>query len=90
MENPACKDNYEEAKKKAKEFYGTIGRVWCPVLGDYVLFTRDGFQHLVRRKAIQRPKSEQKRRFSLLTYAEAIVRNPVAKIMYKEKSTEYA
>jgi hypothetical protein len=89
MENSDDKGNYGEAKRKAKEFYRKIGRIWCPALYDYVSFTRAGFQHLIRRKKIQRPKSEQERRFSFLFYAETVVQNPKAIISYKKKSIGY-
>lgn len=78
MQNPAIENNYEKIKREAKTFYDSIGHIWCPALHSEVLFTRAGFQHLIRRKDIQRPKSEQKRRFALLKHVVRILESPEA------------
>jgi hypothetical protein len=78
MENPIIESNYKRIKREAKAFYDSIGRVWCQALYSDVLFIRAGFQHLIRRKGIQRPKSEQKRRFTLLKYVGEILGSPEA------------
>jgi hypothetical protein len=68
-------DDYETAKRTAKEFYRTIGCVWCPALGDYIAFTDIGFRHLIWRKQWPRPRKEQIQRFVLLPCAPNIVEN---------------
>ena len=73
MENPVGENAYEEAEQKAKEFYKSIGRVWCPVLGDYVAFNKIGFRHLLGRGRKPRSRSDQMRRFALLRYAVDIL-----------------
>jgi hypothetical protein len=70
------KEKYEEIEPKAKEFYKTIGSVWCPPLNDHIVFNRQGFHHLIVSKNTPRPKSERKRRFALLPYAQDILKNP--------------
>jgi hypothetical protein len=87
MENPASANDYEEAKSKAKELYSKIGRIWCPVLKDYVAFTSIGLRHLIRKRGIRRPKSEQKRRFVLLHCIVPIITDPRAKVLHEEKET---
>jgi hypothetical protein len=71
-----------------KEAYSKIGRVWCPVLEDFVTFNRAGLQHLIRKRGIMRPKSEQRRRFALLRYAENIIKNPDAIVTHEIKNAE--
>ena len=84
MENPTLEGSYEEAKKNAKEFYGKLERVWCPALGDYVFFNKSGFEHLVRKRGLPRPKSEQKRRFALLPHIESILKDPTVTVSHEE------
>lgn len=79
---------YEKSKHKAKTIYAKIGRVPCPALGDEpVAFTSAGFNHLVRKGRIPRPRNEQKRRFALIPYVEKIIRNPKATIQYERRET---
>lgn len=81
---------YFEIKLQAKVLYSKIGRVISPALGnDFVYFNRLGFSHLLRKGHIPRPKSEQKRRLKLLRYAESIVKNPKAKIYYRQTEEKY-
>lgn len=78
---------YEKSKRKAKEIYSKIGSVKCPALSnEYVSFSRIGFNHLIRKGRIPRPRNEQKRRFILLPYIEGIIKNPKAKIIYRQKN----
>jgi len=58
-----------------KEYYSNIGRVWCPVLNDYISFNSTGFRHLLRKKGVLRAGADQKRRFNLLTNAVSIIAN---------------
>ena len=89
MENPiidpSIKNSYEEAKEKAELLYAKLDRVWCPVLNEYVIFNRSGFQHLIWKGGLPRPKSEQKRRFALLEHAEKILSNPNATFSHEQK-----
>ena len=90
MENPARENSYEEAKKKAKELYGDIGRIWCPTLGDYVAFNKMGFQHLMRKGRALRPKGERKHRFRLLPYAKIILENQaMSPVVRQEQSATF-
>lgn len=81
----AWKLGYEKAKEKAKQIYSKIGSIRCPALADdYVTFSRSGLNHLMRKGRIPRTRSEQKRRFTLLTYIEKIIKNPKAFIIYRK------
>lgn len=82
--------DYLEIKQQAKKIYSKIGQVPCPSLGgEYIIFNRFGFGHLIRKGHIPRPKSEQKRRLLLLKYAEQIVRNLRAKIYFRQTEEKY-
>jgi len=77
--------SYAETKRFLRQFYKNIGQIWCPVLNDYIVFTRRGFDHLIGKGDIVRPKSEQKRRFSLLPYVQDILIYPHAEFSYETK-----
>ena len=38
--------DFEEVKKKAEEFYSTIGEVRCPYFGEKIAFNAKGIKHL--------------------------------------------
>src|SRR3989344_5159926 len=80
---------YEKSKQKAKAIYVRIGRIQSPALGDSVAFTSAGFNHLIRKGRIPRPKNEQKRRFALIPYIEQIVKNPKSLLLYERRETRY-
>lgn len=85
MENKNIANHYQNAKSRAKEFYKTIGRLWCPLLNDYVVFNNIGFQHLVRKGHRPRIMGDQTRRFYLLESIEGIFMDANAKITHEEK-----
>ena len=72
-------------KRKAKEYYASIGRVWCPALNDYVIFNSIGFNHLIRKRGILRAGSEQKRRLNLLADAVDMIANPGIEFSHDKK-----
>ncbi len=81
---------YEQLKLKAKKAYSKIGRIHSPALNDeYVAFTNKGFTHLIRKGRNPRPRSEQAKRFLLIPYAEQIIKNPKATILYRSNETKY-
>ena len=87
MEDPAKDNEYQKAKREAKEFYSRIGHVWCATLNEYVAFNAVGFRHLMRKHGKLRQKSEQKRRFRLLEYAQEILESPDSYFV-KERTVE--
>ena len=64
----------EETKKKAKEIYEKIGKVWCPCLKDDVCFNSEGFDHILS-KTWNRGRSslEQYTRLRLLPLVPNII-----------------
>ena len=85
MHNPAFQIGYKQSKEEAFADYKNTGQIWCPALGDFVAFNRLGFQHLIRFKKRQRPKSEQVRRFLLLPTAKEILGDPNSKAEHHRK-----
>ncbi|HUC02041.1 MAG TPA: hypothetical protein VMA75_04015 [Candidatus Paceibacterota bacterium] len=87
MENPAFRFEYEKLKRDAWTIYKNIGRPWCPALNDFVVFSRVGFQHLIRLKNIERARSEQVRRFLLLAIVKDAIEDPRASVQFQRKPT---
>lgn len=80
---------YEQAKKEAKKIYSKIGRIPSPALNnECIAFTSKGFTHIIRKGRNPRPRSEQKRRFRLIPYAEKIVKKPNGTIIYRTTETK--
>lgn len=67
-------------REVAKEAYSKIGSVYCPLLEDHVHFTAQGFNHLIFKKRKFRVRSEQIRRFELISHLKSIVSDPKADI----------
>lgn len=76
MENPITEDSYEKIKRETSAFYFRIGRVWCPVVGEFIYFNKVGFHHLIQKGKRFRPRNEQKRRFLLLSHVKEILSDP--------------
>ena len=70
-------------KQKAKILYFQIGRVWCPALGDYVSFNREGFRHLIRKQGTLRSPDEQSRRLALIPYVKEILEKSLVVAEYR-------
>jgi hypothetical protein len=87
MENPSAKKSYAGTKIDARAYYAALSQPWCPLLGAHVIFNDMGFQHLIRSKNVQRPRSEQRRRFALLPFVKEIIENPKANVKHHRKET---
>jgi hypothetical protein len=83
------RESYKQAEQKAKDVYGTIGHVWCPSLSADIVFSREGFDHLIGKGGVLRPKSERRRRFDLLLLAREILADPDAQFAHEEKPITY-
>ncbi len=82
-------DKYEKSKKKAKEFYSSIGSVICPGLNnELVSFSKYGFYHLLRKRGVLRPRKEQLRRFALLHSAVEVIKNAKSYDSYNYETKE--
>jgi len=68
---------YEAAVAKAKQIYSKIGRIPCPLFnGEFVVFNRHGFTHILRRGKLIRPKAQRLIRLRLIEFAETIIKTP--------------
>lgn len=66
--------SYGTLRKEAWDFYSRIGSVICPTLNnEKVVFSRAGFNHLIRKGKRLRPEREQIRRLRLLPYVEKVI-----------------
>lgn len=66
---------------RIKQYYKNIGRVWCPILNDDIVFNSIGFRHLMRSGRRRRLPSDRVRRFRLLQIAPKMLANPQAKLV---------
>jgi hypothetical protein len=78
-------ESFTESLNAGRAFYKAIRQTWCPALNDFIFFRKDGFQHLIGKGSAVRPKSEQKRRFSLLPYVPKILNDPDSRFIHKIK-----
>jgi hypothetical protein len=83
------RENYKQVEQKAKDIYGMIGYVRCPALNADIFFTREGFDHLIGKRGVLRPKSERRRRFDLLPLVKEILTDPDVRFTCEEKPMAY-
>ena len=88
MGNLTNEDSYAAARENTRQRYRSIGRIWCPVLGEYIAFTKVGFLHLLRKRGKRRALSEQMRRFSLLNHIKTIIEDPATAVVHRKGETE--
>jgi hypothetical protein len=90
MKNPTLEGNYEEMRRKAKEFYGKISHVWCPALNDEVTFNTAGFHHLIWKQGKKRKKAEQIKRFTLVPDIRAIIGDATNIVAHRQTTMPYS
>jgi hypothetical protein len=83
------KEGYGQAEQNAKDFYKMIGHIHCVILNEDIIFTREGFDHLIGKRGVLRPKSERRRRFALLPLAKEILTDPAAEFTCEKKPIIY-
>lgn len=81
--------SFEEFLKEKRAWYKTVGKVWCPILNQYVIFNSKGFSHL-RYDSFgkERSKSEQKYKLGLLPLVIPVITN--ATNIYDYKKEQYS
>lgn len=63
-----------EIRKRAKRYYNSIGRRFCPALNEEILFTAEGFNHLIfKRRRSGRGQTSQLTRIELLPLAVKLI-----------------
>lgn len=64
------------AKERAKKIFASLNHIACPFFdGELITFNRHGYNHLIRRGARLRSRSEQLIRLRLIEFAEHILKN---------------
>jgi hypothetical protein len=82
--------NYEKIKEDSKRFYDQIGKVICPAFGQEVIFTSEGFNHLVyKNDRRERDKNVQIMKFKLLPLAQKLVNLTTTYQEYEESLQEF-
>ena len=62
--------NYDKLKEDAQRLYSSIGRVFSPALDQEILFTSEGFNHIIYKNSrTERERPSQILRFKLLPLA---------------------
>lgn len=80
--------SYETLRKEAWDFYSQIGSVTCPTLNnERIIFSRAGFNHILKKGRTPRPKKDQIRRFKLLPYAKEILQGNNATVLFRKGET---
>jgi hypothetical protein len=66
--------NYNRIKLAAQRFYSSIGRAYSPALNHDVIFSSEGFNHIIfKNSRSERERSSQIMRFKLLPLARKLI-----------------
>ncbi len=83
---------YTEIQKiieKAKTEYKTIGKVFCPYLGQQINFTERGFNHLIYKDRDMRPYNEINVRLDSLKFVPKILSKSGTLQEYEKRDVQY-
>lgn len=75
--------NYKKLLEERRIQYKNIGKVYCPILKEYIVFNSKGFYHLTYPSGKMRPIKEQMYKLGLLPLVIPVIKN--AKKVYKYK-----
>lgn len=67
---------FQRVKRLSKEYYRSIGRIYCPYFKDYVYFDSKGFKHILYKGyggGNKRQKSQIVLRLKMLPYAPRLI-----------------
>jgi hypothetical protein len=80
--------SYNELRKEAWDFYSKLEPITCPALGnERVMFSRSGFNHLLRKNGALRSRPEQVRRLRLLIHIVPLLTNPKSAVVCRIEPT---
>ena len=83
--------NYQKLRDDSLKFYNSIGKIFCPVLNDYVLFPSESFNHIVFKSArTERERPSQIMRFKLLPKAKKLVETSSTYQEFEETIQEFS
>lgn len=82
--------NYEKLREDSLNFYNSIGTVFCPAFNQKIVFSAEGFNHIVfKRKRSERERSSQILRFKLLPLAVKLVKLSATYQEFEETLKEF-
>jgi hypothetical protein len=76
--------SYKKLLEERRTWFKNIGKVFCPILKEYIIFNSRGFNHLVYPNGKWRPKKEQMYKLGLLPLIIPVIKNST-KISQYEK-----
>lgn len=66
---------YKKLLEERRTWYKNIGKVYCPVLKEEVIFNSKGFHHLIYPNGKMRPIKEQMYKLGILPLAIPVIKN---------------
>lgn len=66
--------NYQKLREDSQEFYNSIGKVFSPIFKETIIFSAEGFNHIVFKSSnTERERSSQILRFKLIPLAKKLI-----------------
>lgn len=82
--------NYQKQKEEALLFYNSLNSIYSPVFKEKVIFSTNGFNHIIYKKShSEREKSSQSLRFELLPLASKLIEITTTYQEYEEFFREF-
>lgn len=80
---------YKKERAEADEYYKKVGEILCPFFGKMIVFTAEGFNHLIYSDGRERDKSNQLLKFDLLRIAPEIIGKSGTLQEYRKQLCKY-
>lgn len=80
---------HKKVKQEMETYYKTIGQVLCPFFSKEIIFTSEGFNHLMWSDGRERSKSNQMLKFDLFPLVPDIVRKSGTVQEYRKQLCKY-
>ncbi len=77
-------DSYKKLLEERRTWYKNIGKVYCPILKEYIIFNSRGFNHLIYPNGKWRPKKEQMYKLGLLPLVIPVIKNSIEIYTFKK------
>jgi hypothetical protein len=82
--------SYQKSKENGQEFYNKINMVFSPALNEKIIFSADGFNHIIfKNPRSEREKSSQILRFKLLPLAKKLIEISTTYQEFEENIKEF-
>ncbi len=77
-------NSYKKLLEERRTWFKNIGKIYCPILKEYIIFNSRNFNHLIYPNGKWRPKKEQMYKLGLLPLVIPVIKNST-KISQYEK-----